>query len=187
MSEAPSRATLLIRKINEGNRQAASELLPLVYDELRSLARARLAREKPGQTLQPTALVHEAYLRLVEGVDPGWDGRRHFFAAAAEAMRRIMIERARRRAAEKHGGSAERVTLEDVAAEEEVAPETVLAIDEALGRLEKLDSQMAQVVKLRYFAGLSVEETAESMELSARTVNRLWTAARAWLLRELSA
>ena len=187
MPEVPSRATLLIRQINEGNRQAASELLPLVYDELRRLARARLAREKPGQTLQPTALVHEAYLRLVEGADPGWQGKRHFFAAAAEAMRRILIERARRRAAEKHGGGAERVTLEDVAADEEVAPETLLAIDQALERLEKVDRQMAEVVKLRYFAGLSVEETAESLELSPRTVNRHWTGARAWLLRELSA
>jgi RNA polymerase sigma factor (TIGR02999 family) len=187
MSDPPSRATLLIRRISEGNRQAASELLPLVYEELRRLARARLARERPGQTLQPTALVHEAYLRLVEGADPGWDGKRHFFAAAAEAMRRILIERARRRAAEKHGGSAERVTLEDVAAEAEVAPETLLAIDEALDRLEKIDREMAQVVKLRYFAGLSVGETAESLGLSPRTVNRHWTGARAWLLRELSA
>jgi RNA polymerase sigma factor (sigma-70 family) len=170
MSDPPSRATLLIRRISEGNRQAASELLPLVYEELRRLARARLARERPGQTLQPTALVHEAYLRLVEGADPGWDGKRHFFAAAAEAMRRILIERARRRAAEA-----------------EVAPETLLAIDEALDRLEKIDREMAQVVKLRYFAGLSVGETAESLGLSPRTVNRHWTGARAWLLRELSA
>lgn len=185
MSETPSRATLLIRQISDGNRQAASELLPLVYDELRRLARSRLARERPGQTLQPTALVHEAYLRLVEGSDPGWDGKRHFFAAAAEAMRRILIERARRRAAEKHGGGAERVTLEDVAVEQELAPETLLALDAALERLERLDGQMAQVVKLRYFAGLSVEETAESLDLSARTVNRQWTGARAWLLREL--
>lgn len=185
MSEASSRATVLIRQIGDGNRQAAGELLPLVYKELRRLARARLSREKPGQTLQPTALVHEAYLRLVEGADPGWNGKRHFFAAAAEAMRRIMIDRARRRAAEKHGGNLERVTLEDVAAEEEVAPETLLAIDEALDRLGKVDRQMAQVVELRYFAGLSVEETAEMLELSPRTVNRLWTSARAWLLREL--
>lgn len=186
MSDTPSRATLLIRQIDRGDRQAASELLPLVYDELRRLARSRLAREKPGQTLQPTALVHEAYLRLVEGADPGWDGKRHFFAAAAEAMRRILIERARRRAAGKHGGSAERVTLEDVAEEAQVAPETLLGIDEALGRLEKLDPQMSQVVKLRYFAGLSVEETAEALELSPRSVNRQWAGARAWLLRELS-
>jgi RNA polymerase sigma factor (TIGR02999 family) len=186
MPDTPSRATLLIRQIGEGNRQAADELLPLVYDELRRLARARLSREKPGQTLQPTALVHEAYLRLVEGADPGWEGRGHFFAAAAEAMRRILIDRARRRAAEKHGGQAERITLKDVADEQELDPETLIAIDQALDRLEALDREMAQVVKLRYFAGLSVEETAQSLAVSPRTVNRHWTSARAWLLRELS-
>jgi RNA polymerase sigma factor (TIGR02999 family) len=185
MTDRPSRATLLIREVGEGNRQAAAELLPLVYDELRQLARIKLAREKPGQTLQPTALVHEAYLRLVGATDPGWEGRRHFFAAAAEAMRRILIERARRRAAEKHGGGAERVTLQDVAADEAVAPETLLAVDAALTRLESIDPEMADVVKLRYFAGMSVEETAESLQLSPRTVNRHWTGARAWLQREL--
>ena len=187
MADTPSRATLLIRQIGDGNRQAADELLPLVYDELRALARSRMARERPGQTLQPTALVHEAYLRLVQGADPGWEGRRHFFAAAAQAMRRILIDRARHRVAEKHGGDAERVTLEDVAADEELSPEMLLSIDEALDRLEAMDRQMAQVVKLRYFAGLSVEETADSLEISPRTVNRQWTGARAWLLRELGA
>ncbi|HEX6178932.1 MAG TPA: sigma-70 family RNA polymerase sigma factor [Thermoanaerobaculia bacterium] len=185
MENRPSRATLLIRQVGEGNRQAADELLPLVYDELRSLARAKMAREKPGQTLQPTALVHEAYLRLVHGADPGWEGRRHFFAAAAEAMRRILIERARRQAADKHGGSAERVTLTDIAGEQPVEPETLIAIDEALTRLEKIDGEMAEVVKLRYFAGMSVDETAESLQLSPRTVSRHWNGARAWLMKEL--
>ena len=185
MEERPSRATRLIRQVAEGDRHAAEELLPLVYDELRSLARAKMAREKPGQTLQPTALVHEAYIRLVQGADPGWEGRRHFFGAAAEAMRRILIERARRQAAGKHGGEAERVTLTDVAGEQPVEPETLIAIDEALTRLEKIDAEMADVVKLRYFAGMSVEETAESLRLSTRTVSRHWMGARAWLMKEL--
>jgi RNA polymerase sigma factor (TIGR02999 family) len=186
--ERPSRATLLIREAGKGNRQASEELLPLVYDELRQLARARMARETPGQTLQPTALVHEAYLRLIQGDDIGWEGRGHFFAAAAEAMRRILIERARRRAAEKHGGLAERTVLsEDITIVADIAPEVLIALDDALAKLESIDAEMAAVVKLRYFAGLSVDETAQSMALSPRTVNRQWTSARAWLQRELTA
>jgi len=185
MNEPVSRATLLIREIGTGDRQAANELLPLVYEELRRLARARLAREKPGLTLQATSLVHEAYLRLVQG-EVGWEGRRHFFAAAAEAMRRILIERARKYATERHAGGLERVSLSEVPAPgQEVAPEVLLALNEALSKLEQRDEEMAQVVKLRYFAGLSVEETAQSLGVSARTVNRHWTGARAWLLREL--
>ncbi len=186
MNETPSRATLLIRKIGEGDRQAASDLLPMVYEELRQLARARLRHERPGQTLQPTALVHEAYLRLVKGEGEGWEGRRHFFAAAAEAMRRILIERARGKAAEKRGGSLQRVTLSEEVANPDTEPELIIALDEALTRLEGEDREMAQVVKLRYYAGLSVEETAQSLEISPRTVNRHWTGARAWLLRELA-
>jgi RNA polymerase sigma factor (TIGR02999 family) len=183
----PSRVTQLVREAGKGNRQASEELLPLVYDELRQLARARMARETPGQTLQPTALVHEAYLRLVQNDELGWEGRGHFFAAAAEAMRRILIERARRRAAEKHGGLAERTILMDVAVDPEVDPETLIAVDDALTKLEGIDADMARVVKLRYFAGLSVDETAQSMGVSARSVNRHWTSARAWLQRELTA
>ena len=186
MPDTPSRATVLIRQISEGERQASSELLPLVYDELRELARMRLRREKPGITFQPTSLVHEAYLRLIKGEGEGWQGRGHFFAAAAEAMRRILIERARARAAEKHGGEMQRITLTDEIANPDVDPETIIALDQALTKLENEDKEMAQVVKLRYYAGLSVEETAESMSLSPRTVNRHWTGARAWLLRELA-
>lgn len=179
--------TTLIQRLRAGEAQAAEDLLPIVYDELRKLARTRLAREKPGQTLQATALVHEAYLRLVGDADPGWDSRAHFFAAAAEAMRRILIERARRYAAEKHGGGLNRVTLsEDVAGTIENAEE-LLALDAALTRLECRDAQMASVVKLRYFAGLEVKETAQALHSSPRTVNRLWTAARAWLAYELTA
>ena len=154
-----SRASLLLREIGGGNAAAASELLPLVYDELRRLARAQLARERPGSTLQPTALVHEAYLRLVGDDDREWDGRAHFFAAAAEAMRRILIERARRRLAVKHGGRERRVELTDVEHNSEPEPEIVLAVDQAPERLEARDASMATVVKLRYFAGLSVEES----------------------------
>lgn len=186
-SNPPSRATLLIREAGKGNRQASEDLLPLVYEELRQLARIRMARETPGQTLQPTALVHEAYLRLVQNDDLGWEGRAHFFGAAAEAMRRILIDRARRRAAEKHGGLAERTVLTDVAINPDLEPETLIALDDALRKLESIDSVMARVVKLRYYAGLSVEETADSLALSARTVNRHWTSARAWLQRELNA
>ena len=185
-SNPPSRATLLSREAGKGNRQASEELLPLVYDELRQLARIRMARETPSQTLQPTALVHEAYLRLVQNDELGWEGRGHFFAAAAEAMRRILIERARRRAAEKHGGLAERTVLTDVAIDPDVDPETLIALDHALSKLEAIDAEMARVVKLRYFAGLSVEETAQSLATSPRSVNRHWTSARAWLQRELT-
>ena len=173
--------TLLLDQIRRGNRHASNELLPLVYEELRKLARSRMAREQPGQTLQPTALVHEAYLRLLGDESPGWDNRGHFFAAAAEAMRRIQIERARRYARIKHGGEQRRVTLDEASARIVPRPEEMLALDEALTGLEEHDAAMAQVVKLRYFAGLSVEETARAMSTSRRTVNRLWTAARAWL------
>jgi RNA polymerase sigma factor (TIGR02999 family) len=177
-----------LRRVRADDRQAADDLLPLVYNELRKLARSRLAREAPGHTLQTTALVHEAYLRLVGEVDAGWENEGHFFAAAAEAMRRILIERARRYAAMRHGGGQLRVTLTDelpVAVAQR--PEQILALDEALTRLEALDAQMASVVKLRYFAGLDIEATARVLGLSARTINRQWTAARAWLARELAA
>lgn len=184
MSEA---VTNLMQRMRAGEAHAAEELLPIVYEELRKLARARLAREKPGQTLQATALVHEAYLRLVGDADPTWENRAHFFAAAAEAMRRIMIERARRYAAEKHGGGQNRVTLTDGLAGNAETAEELLAIDQALTRLERRDPQMASVVMLRYFAGLEVEETAKALRTSARTVNRLWTAARAWLAQDLAA
>jgi RNA polymerase sigma factor (TIGR02999 family) len=178
--------TRLLRQIEQGDRQAAEELLPLVYHELRRLARSRMARERPGQTLTPTALVHEAYLRLVKDESLGWDNRGHFFAAAAEAMRRILIERARRYAARKHGGGQERVTLDETASPMSAPLEDLLALDAALTRLEAKDKAMADVVKLRYFSGLTVPETASALGLSVATVNRHWAAARAWLQREMS-
>lgn len=179
--------TDVLRRVRSGEARAAEDLLPLVYEELRSLARVRLAQESPGLTLQPTALVHEAYLRLVGDDDPGWQNRAHFFGAAAEAMRRILIERARRRATERHGGGQRRVTLDDDIAAAMQSDEELLALDQALTRLEARDGQMAAVVKLRYFAGLGVDETAQALGASTRTVNRLWTAARAWLARDLGA
>jgi RNA polymerase sigma factor (TIGR02999 family) len=183
---APTKsATELMVEISGGNRAAADELLPLVYDELRRLARARMARLRPGQTLQPTALVHEAYVRLVKDQDPGWANRAHFFAAAAEAMRRVLIDRARWASREKRGGGRMRVTLSDVGIGVHPRPTELLALDDALRRLEQLDQRMAAVVKLRFFAGLTQEETALAMGISRRTVNRLSAAARAWLAGEL--
>jgi RNA polymerase sigma factor (TIGR02999 family) len=162
------------------------ELIQLVYAELRALARAWMAREPAGHTLPPTALVHEAYLRLVTDPSMKWENRRHFFGAAAEAMRRILIERARRVSRQKRGGHQQRVELdEELTPSEEPAVEEVLGVHHALDELEAMDPDMAQVVKLRYFGGLTVEETAQAMGESPRTVNRHWTAARAWLKRRM--
>jgi RNA polymerase sigma factor (TIGR02999 family) len=180
-----SEVTRLLEQVRRGEKGASERLLPLVYDELRKLARSRMASEKPGHTLQPTALVHEAYLRLLGGGDAAWEGRGHFFAAAAEAMRRILIERARRTRRLKRGGALKRVELDDQLPAEAPRVDEVLAVDEALDRLEALDAQMAAVVKLRYFGGLTVEETAQALSTSTRSVNRLWTAARAWLRSEI--
>jgi RNA polymerase sigma factor (TIGR02999 family) len=178
--------TRLLEDIQRGDPRATEELLPLVYAELRRLAAARMARETPGHTLEPTALVHEAYLRLVGGGDVEWSNRGHFFAAAAEAMRRILIERARRSARVRHGGGQRRVELPTgVAGSDAPDLERLLALDQALSRLEARDPEMARVAKLRHFAGLTVDETALAMGVSPRSVNRLWTAARAWLGREL--
>ncbi|MGQ0833989.1 MAG: ECF-type sigma factor [Gammaproteobacteria bacterium] len=182
--EQAQHITALLTQIRRGERQASDELLPIVYDELRKLARARMARE-PGQTLQATALVHEAYLRLVADADPRWENRAHFFAAAAEAMRRILVERARRRARVRHGGGQVRATLSDSVAVSGEDAVDVVAVDQALTRLREMDDQLAQLVTLRYFGGLDVEEAAAVMNLSPRSVNRLWTAARAWLQVEL--
>jgi RNA polymerase sigma factor (TIGR02999 family) len=161
---------------------SSADLLPKVYDELRRLARSRIAREPAGLTLQPTALVHEAYLRLTgDGVDRRWDRRGHFFAAAAIAMRRILVERARHTRRIKHGGAQQRVELDmDSPALAPALPD-VLAIDQALTRLERIDPQKARIVLLRYFAGLTIEETADAMELSPATVKNEWAFARAWL------
>ena len=178
--------TQLLSAASAGDRKAAAELLPLVYDELRKLAAARMAAEAPGQTLQPTALVHEAYLRLVgSNPDQPWNGRTHFFAAAAEAMRRILVEAARRKQAPKHGGGLRRVDLDDLIQEED-ALDQVLDIDQALTRLQVVDPVAARLVELRYFGGLNMEDAAEALGLTLRTAQRNWTFARTWLHRELS-
>jgi RNA polymerase sigma factor (TIGR02999 family) len=180
--------TLLLNTAQADDPATAAQLLPLVYDELRRLAAHRLAHEAPGQTLQPTALVHEAYLRLVgrDGVGAQWDSRGHFFAAAAEAMRRILVENARRRRTLKHGGGLER---RDLVEAELLAPEPredLLALDEALTRLARVDRAAADLVQLRYFGGLSIAEAAEVLRVSPRTADRLWAYARAWLYQELN-
>jgi RNA polymerase sigma factor (TIGR02999 family) len=179
---AMSDLTRLLGAAAGGDPRAAAELLPLVYDELRRLAAARLAREAPGQTLQPTALVHEAYLRLVGGDQPGdWNGRGHFFGAAAEAMRRILVEAARRRAADKRGGRLVRVRLEEADGGYDPADDELLAIDEALDRLAAEDPAAARFVQLRYFAGLTAEEAADALGVSRSTAYEHWAYARARL------
>jgi RNA polymerase sigma factor (TIGR02999 family) len=180
-----SDVTQLLDAAAAGDPTAAAELLPLVYDELRKLAAARVDREKPGQTIQATALVHEAYVRLV-GSDPGrdWDGRGHFFAAAAEAMRRILVEAARRKGRARHGGGRRRVELADVPAA--VPDEDLLALDEALTRLAARDPVRADLVKLRYFAGLTVPQAAAALGISVATAERHWAFARAWLFADLN-
>jgi RNA polymerase sigma factor (TIGR02999 family) len=174
-------ASQLLIAIEQGDPQAPSQLLPLVYDELRRLAAQKLAHEPAGQTLQPTALVHEAYLRLAGDGDYRWDSRGHFFAACAEAMRRILIDNARRRSAQKRGGTAQRLQIDDQLAVADRQDDEVLALDEALDELEKHDAQVAQLVKLRYFSGLSHQDSAEVLGISRRSADRLWAVAKAWL------
>jgi RNA polymerase sigma factor (TIGR02999 family) len=174
--------TQLLNAIEKGDPQAASQLLPLVYDELRRLAAQKLVHEKPGQTLQPTALVHEAYLRLVgPGDERPWDSRGHFFAAAAEAMRRILVENARRKQRQRHGGGRHRVDLEEQDLVVQETPNELLAVDDALTQLAREDPPAAEVVKLRYYAGLSIEEAAAALSISRATAYRHWTYAKAWL------
>ncbi len=181
-----SDATRILSAIEQGNPSAAEQLLPLVYAELRRLATARLAREKPGQTLEPTALVHEAYLRLVDVKQAQhWNSRGHFFAAAAEAMRRILVERARHKGRIQHGGGLRRVDLLDADAAAPGEDEQVLLLDEALTRLAAARPQAAELVKLRFFAGLALEEIAPLLALSPRSTRRLWVFARAWLRRDM--
>jgi RNA polymerase sigma factor (TIGR02999 family) len=187
MSPDPSQdVAQVLSAISAGDQQAASDLLPVVYEELQKLAHHKLTHEPRGHTLQTTALVHEAYVRLVGHQDPGWDGRGHFFAAAAEAMRRILIERARRRGRLKHGAGYRRFEMTDAAASEDQPPVDVLALDEALQRLEAYDHRKSEIVKLRFFGGLTVEETAAALAVSPATVKSDWSFARAWLHRELS-
>jgi RNA polymerase sigma factor (TIGR02999 family) len=174
--------TRILRAIERGETAAASQLLPLVYAELRQLAAQKLALEKPGQTFEATALVHEAYLRLVgKGDAEQWDSRGHFFAAAAEAMRRILIENARRKRRRKHGGGRQRIDLEEHVVADQSRPEDILAIDDAITKLAAEDADAAEVVKLRYYVGLSVEEAATALGISRASAYRHWTYARAWL------
>ena len=183
---ATNDVTRILAAIEEGAPEAGDRLLPLVYDELRKLAAARLAREQPGQTLEATALVHEAYLRLVDGdVGVAWNGRGHFFAAAAEAMRRILVENARRKRRIKHGGALHRVDLDQAVLSIDGPAEELLAVDEALENLAVEQPQAAQLVKLHYFAGLTIENAAEVLGISPRKGYRIWAYARAWLFRAL--
>jgi RNA polymerase sigma factor (TIGR02999 family) len=178
--------TQILSEIEHGDPAAAERLLPLVYDELRKLAAAKLANEKPGQTLQPTALVHEAYLRLVSSeLTPQWDGRGHFFFAAAEAMRRILVEAARRKASLKHGGEFRRVELLEADGTPIEPDEQLLNLNEALLQLAQARPQAAELIKLRFFAGLTLDEAATIFGMSSRSTRRLWIYARAWLRRHM--
>jgi RNA polymerase sigma factor (TIGR02999 family) len=184
--------TQILNAMEQGDPQAADQLLPLVYDELRRLAAEKMAQEKPGQTLQATALVHEAYLRLVASGDASaprerhWKGRGHFFAAAAEAMRHIPVDRARRKRSRKRGGDRARVSFDEANLAAAEDSEEVLAVDDALAGLAAADARAAELVKLRYFAGLSMSEAAEALNISPRSADRLWAYARAWLRRAIT-
>lgn len=180
--------TLLLQRANAGDAGAAQRILPLVYDELRKLAAARMAREAPGQTLQATALVHEAWLRLGGDTQPEWANRAQFFSAAAEAMRRILIDVARRRRAERRGGRIQKVSLNETGFEMpagELEDEQLMALDDALAELGRQDAKLAELVKLRFFVGLTLEEVAESMGISHRTAKRHWLFARVWLFNRI--
>ncbi len=182
-----SDVTHILSQIEQGDSQAAEKLLPLVYNELRRLAAQRLAQEKPGQTLQTTALVHEAYLRLVDGAqERSWDNRGHFFAAAGEAMRRILVEQARRKARWKRGGNRQRVELDEIEITAPGVSDDILALDDALTKLSQTHPEHVELIKLRYFAGLTGDEAAQTLGISPATADRYWTYARAWLFRELA-
>lgn len=177
--------TRILNSMEQGNSEAAEKLLALVYDELRVLAAKKMSKESPGQTLQATALVHEAYIRLVGGEHQNWKSRNHFFVAAAEAMRRILIENARRKQRNKHGGGHQKVNLDYVDLAVEDPKEDLIALDEALVKLAKEDFVKADLVKLRYFAGLTLEQVAEILGISRATASRYWQYARAWLFHEI--
>lgn len=190
MPERTEHVTRILQAVRDGDSKASAELLPLVYNELRELAQHRMAREPAGLTLQATALVHEAYIRLIgnDANEPHWDSKGHFFAAAAEAMRRILVERARKYGRIKHGGGRHRVSIDDVAtlSDRDTDSDALLAMDEALQRLEAINERQARVVKLRHFAGLTIEDTAQALEISPATVKTDWLYARAWLHREMT-
>jgi RNA polymerase sigma factor (TIGR02999 family) len=181
-----SEVTRILTAINQGDARAADRLLPLVYEELRRLAAQKMSHETPGQTLQATALVHEAYLRLVGCEDQHWESRGHFFAAAAEAMRRILVENARRKKRAKHGGDRVPVALEQAALTIEGPSDDLIAMDEALGKLAAEDKVKADLVKLRYFGGLTIEQAAQLLGISRVTAHRYWVYARAWLHAEIT-
>ncbi|MGD0540235.1 MAG: sigma-70 family RNA polymerase sigma factor [Tepidisphaeraceae bacterium] len=184
---AATEITQLLASLKSGDRTAvAAKLMPLVYDEFKALAARQLRRERANHTLQPTALVHEAYLRLIDQTRVDWQGRTHFFAVGAQAIRRILVDHARQRKRQKRGGGAERVELDESVALAPERSEEILALDEAMERLAKLDSRQAEIVEMRFFAGMSVEEVAQALGVSKRTVEGDWTMARAWLMRELS-
>lgn len=177
--------TRILSAIEQGDPSAAEQLLPLVYDQLRKLAAQKMREEKPGQTLQATALVHEAYLRLVGGTAQQWGSRRHFFSAAAEAMRRILIENARRKQRLRHGGNWDRQDLDDASLAVEIPPDELLEINDAIETLQRRDGQVAELVKLHYFTGMSIEQAAELLGIPRRTAFRDWAYARAWLFRHV--
>jgi RNA polymerase sigma factor (TIGR02999 family) len=177
--------TRILASAQHGNPDAAAELLPLVYEELRGIATAKMAHEAAGQTLQPTALVHEAWLRLGGDAQPNWENRAHFFSAAAEAMRRILIDRARSKARLRHGGECQRVDIEHVTVAIEDADDTVLAVHDALEKLAAQDARKAEIVKLRYFVGMNHQEIADALGIAEPTVRRDWAYARSWLYAEL--
>ncbi|MGD0462603.1 MAG: sigma-70 family RNA polymerase sigma factor [Tepidisphaeraceae bacterium] len=179
--------TQLLANLKSGDRTAvAAKLMPLVYDEFKALAARQLRRERANHTLQPTALVHEAYLRLIDQTRVDWQGRTHFFAVGAQAIRRILVDHARQRKRQKRGGGAGRVELDESVALAPQRSEEILALDEAMEKLAKLDSRQAEIVEMRFFAGMNVEEVAQALGVSKRTVEGDWTMARAWLMRELS-
>ena len=179
--------TQILGRVAEGDSKASNELMSLVYEELRRIARSKMAAESSGSTLQATALVHEAWLRLGGDDQPTWENRRHFFFSAAEAMRRILIDRARRRAAGRHGGGQKRIELEGAEIAGGDVDDRVLAVDEALGRLALIDPKKAELVRLRYFAGMQLKDAAKVLGISVATATRSWAYSRAWLIREVTA